>query len=480
MPAPTPRREAPRTVVPPPQHVREAADLISTALVATPTRPPGHASGEVRAVDAQDDASARPPMPALNSEEMFRALVELSPDAVFVIMDGYHVFANARGLALLGGRTLAELQTRPAEQFMHPAGRAASRERMHVLIEERRSLEYVEERIVRLDGTVVDIEAAGSPITVAGRPAALVVVREITARKQAEAALQAARLRFQSAFEHAPTGMAILDAAGRLLDANPALAELLGHRPAELAGEEAWEAVDSPDRAAGQVMFARLVSGEIPVLRGEFRYRRGDGMPGWLSVSAAALAGSDAYVAHLLDITAAKHTERTLTEQATRDPLTGLPNRTLVLDRLRLALQDRRSESRCVAALFVDLDGFKQVNDGLGHAAGDDVLREMGGRLQRAVRPTDTVGRLGGDEFAVVVTGAECADAAVEVARRILAAVSEPLLAAGTTVRLSASVGIAVTAGRDMTAEDLLARADAAMYRAKHAPPPRIAHASPP
>jgi PAS domain S-box-containing protein len=148
------------------------------------------------------------------------------PDAVFVIVDGHHVFANARGIALLGGRTLADIAGRPAIDFIHPSLRRTAADRMSSMVEEHEHLDHVEEKIVRLDGTVVDIEATGTPIAVNDRVGALVVVRDITARKQAEARLAVAQERFYAAFRHAPSGMAIVDPTGRILDANPTLAAM--------------------------------------------------------------------------------------------------------------------------------------------------------------------------------------------------------------------------------------------------------------
>src|SRR5829696_4994417 len=144
------------------------------------------------------------------SDEHFRALVELSPDAVFVIVDGYHAFANQRGLQLFGASRIADLQTRPALDFMHESVRGAAEGRLRGMTSEHLNLSYVEEKVVRLDGEVVDIEAAGRPIKFRGRPGALVVVRDISERLKDAAKVRAAEEKFRAAFQNAPTGMAIV------------------------------------------------------------------------------------------------------------------------------------------------------------------------------------------------------------------------------------------------------------------------------
>ena len=152
--------------------------------------------------------------------------------------------------------------------------------------------------------------------------------------------------------------------------------------------------------------------------------------------------------------------------EAVHDPLTGLANRTLLRDRLELALaRSQRDEERATGVLFVDLDNFKQVNDAYGHAAGDTVLVELGRRLRAAVRPADTVARLGGDEFVVVCEEVEAEDVLL-LGRRLLAAISAPLSVAGIEYELTASIGIAL--GRT-DPDTLLGDADAAVYQAKAA-----------
>jgi diguanylate cyclase (GGDEF)-like protein len=160
--------------------------------------------------------------------------------------------------------------------------------------------------------------------------------------------------------------------------------------------------------------------------------------------------------------------EDTLKHQALHDTLTGLPNRAFLLDRLARALtRFRRGDSRGFAVLFLDLDRFKVVNDSVGHLVGDELLKQAGSRIAHAVREPDTVARLGGDEFAILLDELHDPDRAIQVAERLISALSEPMRIAGKELFTSASIGIAFSHSRYTRAEELLRDADVAMYRAK-------------
>jgi diguanylate cyclase (GGDEF)-like protein/PAS domain S-box-containing protein len=266
--------------------------------------------------------------------------------------------------------------------------------------------------------------------------------------------------------EHAGDLLTIHDADGTTRSASAAARQLLGVEPAALAGTPALRRV-LPEDAALVVDAAReaLAGGEPTVA---FRVRRaGDDEVRWLETSVRAAEG--ALVAVSRDVTERRESELALTHRALHDALTGLPNRALFRDRLALALRRRiRRGTGTVAVFFLDVDGFKLVNDSLGHDSGDKLLLELAGRLEAAVRPEDTVARLGGDEFTVLCEDVAGELEAVAIAQRVVDLFDEPFTVTGSEVYVSTSVGVALSSGRaGVRAEALIRDADAAMYRAK-------------
>ena len=268
--------------------------------------------------------------------------------------------------------------------------------------------------------------------------------------------------RFRSAFDDAPTGMALVDLDGRILRANAGLARRTGWRAEELAGMP-LDALSAPADRTGEP-WPGGAGQEV-----ERAYIRRDGSQGWAlwqhSLVDDAEGRPHLWVSHFLDISGRKAAEAELAFQAHHDPLTGLPNRRLFARQMG----ERTGEGRegLVAAIFVDLDDFKLVNDSLGHDAGDQLLLVVADRLRRALRPEDLLSRFGGDEFAVGLTGLADESAAERVADRLAGALGAPIEVAGHSRFVTASFGLRCVPAAEASTEDLLRDADSAMYRAK-------------
>ena len=217
-----------------------------------------------------------------------------------------------------------------------------------------------------------------------------------------------------------------------------------------------------------------------PRRKAERRHRTRDGEERWVETVSHAIIweGAVARLVLAVDVTDRRRMEAQLRRQAFHDELTGLANRALFLDRVQHAVARRGRTAAPTTVLYLDLDGFKKVNDSLGHAAGNELLTRVAGRLVAALRGGDTIARLGGDEFAVLLDPLTPETAVADIAARVLAAVAAPFTIAGREARVGASIGIAAHRA-DATADDLLRDADAAMYVAKNAGRGRVARFDP-
>jgi len=294
------------------------------------------------------------------------------------------------------------------------------------------------------------------------------MVEDITERKQAEAARQETEERFRAVFDRAAIGIARLGLDGRIIEANPALESMLGRSEKKLIGAELMSLVHHDDR--DHRALKALAAGETAEYQAELRYSRA-GEHVWGNTIASAVRGPSGeplfLIAMVEDITLRKVHEAALEHRALHDPLTDLPNRSLLHDRLQLAIRAARRDDEVGALLVMDLDGFKAVNDAHGHAAGDRLLQLVAERLQGELRASDTVARLGGDEFAVVLPDVGGQDGARSGADKLVLALKRPFRVEAHNVRISASIGIALFPDHGEDGDLLMRMADTAMYAAK-------------
>ncbi len=292
--------------------------------------------------------------------------------------------------------------------------------------------------------------------------------------------LQASERRFHSAFTHASIGMALLAFDGRILQANPALAALLGRAEGELKQQRFQDLVMDEDRGVIEHQLGLADQRDFEGFARELRCRHVDGGTVWLSLHCSFFNEPDAAQPCLIlqaqDVTARRNAEAGLQHLAFHDALTGLPNRRRFMECLDGALGRYKADpKRPWAVMFLDFDRFKLVNDSLGHNAGDELLLQMARRVQEKLRPSDIVARLGGDEFAILAADIDHERDAVLLAERLMDALRRPFLLGDVELIASASIGITFSAIGYDTAEDVLRDADTAMYKAKAAGKARYA-----
>jgi diguanylate cyclase (GGDEF)-like protein/PAS domain S-box-containing protein len=330
----------------------------------------------------------------------------------------------------------------------------------------------IEHRVVRPDGSVrvvhrraeVVREDGGEPLKMIG------TVHDITERKEAEERLRAAEERYRTVVEEQTELVCRFLPDLTVTFANEAYCRYFGRASDEVIGNSFIERVPVEDRVYYEELSAKL-NEENPSRTVEHRVITPDGEGRWQQWTDTAIFDSGGriveYQAVGRDVTERRALEERLEYQALHDSLTGLPNRRSFVDRLGQALRRTRRKQNRVAVLFMDLDGFKVVNDSLGHDAGDRLLVKVAERLRGCLRPEDTLARFGGDEFTVLIEDVEVPDGAVRVAERIVEELREPFTLDRRELYVAASIGVALGSEGTRDAEELLREADTSMYRAK-------------
>jgi len=325
------------------------------------------------------------------------------------------------------------------------------------------------DKLPRADGTSMPVLKSVSRIERAGQPLLLETFINVTDLQNAQEALKRSEENYRAVFMNTGTATMLVEADTTITLINQEFENLSGHQREDVEGKRRWTEFFAPEDVEWMLRHhaKRRQSPDLAPRNYEAHFLNSRGEMRVVLLTVGMIPDTKTSVVSIEDITERKDAEDELRHQAFHDTLTGLPNRQLLLDRLGRSVESARREGEEVAVLLMDLDRFKDVNDSLGHSAGDRLLKLVAARLDKAVRRSDTVARFGGDEFVVVVDGPAGEAAAGMVARHVLECFAAPFELDGHHLHVRLSIGIALFTDKGETPEVLLKNADLAMYRAK-------------
>jgi diguanylate cyclase (GGDEF)-like protein/PAS domain S-box-containing protein len=429
------------------------------------------------------DPSANTDVPEDATDRLVRALVHVSPDLIAVIdAAGTLKYASPASEAMLG-YAIGEFLGTSAFDLVHPVDQVGALEGFASTLSsaDSRALPLLV-RLRHADGSWLATEIIGTNHLSDPEIAGLVLnIRDVSESMRTEDALRESEERYRLIVELAREGICVVDAEGNTTFANHALVDLLGTTVTEMIGRSLFDFIYEEERAEAR---AKIVGRSPDARNGDGtgrnagdeerdggRYEQDlrlvtlDRRHAWARVRSSAVRRHDGThlgaIVFVTDVTERRALEQRLAEEARRDPLTGVANRTELFEVLTPILE----RGALTAALYVDLDGFKEVNDQFGHTLGDELLCSVAARVRGAIRGVDTLARVGGDEFVVICRDLESTEEAITIGRRIREVLNQPFRLAVGSVGIDSSIGIAF--GRTPDADGLIARADQALYRAK-------------
>lgn len=297
------------------------------------------------------------------------------------------------------------------------------------------------------------------------------MMHDISERKINEAKIAESETRFRSAFDYSPIGIALFSLEGQCLKVNPSLCDMLGYKESELLNMD-FQTITYPEDLENDLDYIKQLSDrKIPSYQIEKRYIRKNKQNIWVLLTRALIcndAGTPLYyINQVQDVHDKKKADEDLSFKAYNDTLTGLFNRNQLENSLDLTISSALRLQHQFAIFYIDLDNFKQVNDSLGHNAGDELLKIMGERLKNNIRKTDIAARIGGDEFVLVLNGTDNPEIAASFAEKILNIISQPVTIKEHQLFITASIGISFYPGNGLDYKSLVKSADLALYKAK-------------
>lgn len=413
-----------------------------------------------------------------DDEARIRAVMDHTADAIFT--------ADAQGRICSVNRAMATVFGYPGDMLVGQPARILMPERVRNQVDAFYARPDPPERLraewpaLRSDGREIAVRVAMNRTVIGGEIRFVWLISDITEQRLAERQARQAQAQREAIIRYSPLCIIATDPQGLITSINPAGERLLGYRREDLEGKATPMVIhDAAEVAARaeelgiepgfEVFVAAARAGHIE--EREWTYLRRDGSRVPVSLSVAAIQGADdeitGFLGIALDITERQRSRQALEALALHDTLTGLPNRQLMRDRAVRGIERARRQGRHFAVLLLDLDRFKQINDTLGHAVGDEVLKGVAAVLRESVRATDTPARLGGDEFVVLLEDLARPEQALQVADKLLARLGQGVNAGSHRLAVTPSIGIALWPQHGAHLDALLAAADAAMYRAK-------------
>jgi diguanylate cyclase (GGDEF)-like protein/PAS domain S-box-containing protein len=419
---------------------------------------------------ALESVQLREHMHQRRSNRWFRALVENSSDVVLVVDgDGLVTFASPTVRRLLG-REEAAVRSLPVLEFVYRPDQVDVRRVLAAPTRPGGTRSAVEVRLLHGSGELRWFEIEARDLTAEDEIQGIVLTAsDISDRKRGESQVLRSEARFRLMVQNSSDVVIIIDDDNLMTYVSPAIERMLGYTVIDLMGRNVFELLSISEAERMRALNVPDIDGHSA----EVHVQATDGQVRSLEVAITDMRDQpevDGIVLNIRDVTDRKILEDDLRHVALHDDLTGLANRALLADRSLEAVQAAKRTGESVAALFVNVDDFKLINDSRGHATGDSVLLEVAARLQADLRVSDVAARLGADDFAVLLGGVADSGEAMAAAQRVRDVLGAPFSIDGQTFHLTASVGVAHTVvDRTTTAEDLLRQADAAMHAAKEA-----------
>ncbi|KAA5604919.1 EAL domain-containing protein [Roseospira marina] len=405
-----------------------------------------------------------------HADRTYRHLIDLAPDLICVVRDNRIEVMNDAGAAILGVWPADSLIGRDFRQYVHEDSRPLLDEAETLLVGEHRRLPA---QLLDVRGRVIDVELAAVPYDPDGPGIGyMLVARDVSERQRATEQIIQREERLSKIMDTMVDALIIVDSQGTIETFNAAAETMFEYEASEAIGKPVT--ILMPEEAGAKhqdhiVHYLTTGKSRVIGMGREVEARRQDGttFPAELALSEMKIGGRHLFIGMMRDITERKIAEQRLLFLATRNPLTGLPNRALFRDRLEAAISRADTRGTMLGILFVDLDHFKNINDTLGHPAGDRVLQMAGRRLQGHVRPGDTVSHQSGDEFTVILEHVSGEDEVADIAHRMLIDLSRPFEVDGREIYTSGSIGVVIYPRTRGGISNLLRNVDTAVNFAK-------------